>query len=305
MKEVPSYGRVFALGSVGTERALMGEVVVQEKVDGSMMCFGINEDGETVMRSHHQPIHAENCPNQFKAAMDHVLSLDLSWVVPGTYFYCEVLNTKKHNTICYDRYPTNHLVLFDVATPAGWIEDREKLSTCANNLHVDVIPELYCGEVSVDALRNLLQFPSYLGGSTVEGVVVKNYHENIALGGRMQPLFVKLVNESFKERNKVEFHAKTTRGTIDSYVESFQSEARWMKAVQHLRDQGLLVGEPKDIGILVREIDRDIKEEETENIKAELYKLVISEVLRKAKNGFPEWYKAKLIEWNVPQPDST
>jgi hypothetical protein len=303
MKEVPGYGKVFALGSVGTEQALVGNVIVQEKIDGSQFGFGVNESDDIVLRSHHQHINIENCPNQFKGAMQHVLSLILDWVPPDTYFYCEVLNTRKHNTICYDHYPTNHLVLFDVATPAGWIEEREKLSTCANNLHIDVIPELYRGEVSLDNLRNLLSTPSYLGNSTVEGVVVKNYHENIALGGRIQPLFVKLVNEAFKETNKVDFHDRTTRGTIESYVESFRSEARWLKAVQHLREQGLLVGEPKDIGTLVREIDRDIKEEETENIKEEMFRLIISDILRKAKNGFPEWYKDRLIEWNVPKPE--
>jgi hypothetical protein len=78
-----------------------------------------------------------------------------------------------------------------------------------------------------------------------------------------------------------------------------------MKAVQHLRDQGLLVGEPKDIGLLVKEVDRDIKEEEADNIKDALYKLAIGEILRKAKNGLPEFYKAKLIEWNVPQQEVT
>lgn len=299
MKQVPGYAKVFTLGSTGTERALMGNVVVQEKVDGSQFAFGVNEDGILVMRSHHQALDLDTCPKQFKAAMDHVLSLNLRWVVPDTYFYCEMLDKPKHNTICYDRYPTNHLVLFDSSSPMGWY-GRPELGVWAIQLGIDVIPELYRGEVSVEALRNLLQFPSYLGGSTVEGVVVKNYHEMVALGGRMQPLFVKLVNEAFKERNQKEFKAKTTRGTIEEYVASFQSEARWMKAVQHLRDQGLLVGEPRDIGLLVHEIDRDTLEEETENIKEELFKLVRGEILRKAKMGFPEFYKNKLIEWNVP-----
>jgi len=297
MKQIPGYAKVFTLGSTGTERALMGSVVVQEKVDGSMMCFGINEDSELVMRSHHQALDPDTCPKQFKAAMDHVLSLDLRWVRPDTFFYCEMLDTPKHNTIAYTRVPTNHLVLFDVATPAGWIENRDESIGYAQLLHIDVVPELYQGGITVNILRTLLPIQSFLGGSTVEGVVVKNYHENIALGGRMQPLFVKLVNEAFKERNQKEFKAKTTRGTVEEYVASFQSEARWMKAVQHLRDQGLLVGEPRDIGLLVHEIDRDLLEEESENIKEELFRMVRGEILRKAKMGVPEWYKAKLIEW--------
>lgn len=300
MKQVPGYGKVFALGSVGTERALVGEVVVQEKLDGSMFVFGINEDSELLMRSHHQPLDPDTRPKQFKAAMDHVRSLDLSWVPADTYFYCEMLDTPKHNTIAYARVPTNHLMLFDVLTGGAWVQSRPALVSFANCLDIEAVPELCQRDVTVEVLRDLLSTPSFLGGSTVEGVVVKNYHETIALGGRMQPLFVKLVNEGFKERNQKEFKAKTTRGTIEEYIASFQSEARWVKAVQHLRDQGLLVGEPKDIGLLVREIDRDILEEETENIKEELFRLVRSEILRKAKMNFPYWYKDKLVEWNIP-----
>jgi hypothetical protein len=300
MKQVPGYGKVFQLGSVGTERALMGSVVVQEKIDGSQFAFGVNEDGEVVLRSHHQPISPMNCPGMFKAAMDHVLSLDLSWVVPDTYFFCEVLAKPKHNTIAYERTPKNHLVLFDSSSPMGWY-GRSELWVWAEHLGIDLVPELYRGEANVEMLRSMLLTPSYLGGSTVEGVVVKNYGENIALGGRLQPLFVKLVSEAFKERNSKEFHKGTTRGTIESYVESFRSEARWMKAIQHLREQGLLIGAPQDIGPLIHEIERDLKEEESENIKRAMFGFVISDILRKAKAGFPEFYKEKLIEWNVPR----
>jgi hypothetical protein len=263
----------------------------------SQFGFGINEDGELVMRSHHQVISPENCPDMFRGAVDYVCSLDLNWVSPNTYFYCEVLCKPKHNTIAYGRVPLNHLVLFDASSPDGWF-DRKHLGEFEMRLGIDLVPELYRGFVNVETLRILLSTPSFLGGSIVEGVVVKNYHETVAPGGRMQPLFVKLVNEQFKEQNKVDFKDRTLRGTVEAYVASFQNEARWMKAVQHLRDQGLLQGEPRDIGSLVKEIDRDIKDEEEDNIKDALYKLCIHEILRKAKNGLPEWYKAKLIEWS-------
>lgn len=263
----------------------------------SQFGLGINEDGELVMRSHHQVISPENCPDMFRGAVDYVCSLDLNWVSPNTYFYCEVLCKPKHNTIAYGRVPLNHLVLFDASSPDGWF-DRKHLGEFEMRLGIDLVPELYRGFVNVETLRILLSTPSFLGGSIVEGVVVKNYHETVAPGGRMQPLFVKLVNEQFKEQNKVDFKDRTLRGTVEAYVASFQNEARWMKAVQHLRDQGLLQGEPRDIGSLVKEIDRDIKDEEEDNIKDALYKLCIHEILRKAKNGLPEWYKAKLIEWS-------
>jgi len=51
------YPKVLTLGSYMTDRALVGKVVVQEKVDGSQFRFGVvlDKDGnkKLVMGSHH------------------------------------------------------------------------------------------------------------------------------------------------------------------------------------------------------------------------------------------------------------
>lgn len=51
MKTVPSYQKILTLGSNFTENALIGEVIIQEKIDGSLFAFGVNEDGQVVTRS--------------------------------------------------------------------------------------------------------------------------------------------------------------------------------------------------------------------------------------------------------------
>ena len=56
------------------------------------------------------------------------------------------------------------------------------------------------------------------------------------------------------------------------FCESFRAEARWAKSVQHLRDNGELENEPRDIGKLIKAIKDDITEEEKENIRKFLWK---------------------------------
>ena len=293
--EVPSYTKILTLGATGTERALIGEVSIQEKVDGSQFRFGLNEDGELTMASHHATIYPEN-PGMFKAAVDY----DGRWwlALPrDTYFFCEYLAKPKHNTLTYNRVPKNHLVLFDVLLASGgWVRDHRTLDAWARSLEIDVVPELYRGDANLADVQSLLDTPSYLGGCTVEGVVIKNWGELIAVGGTTYPLFTKRVNAAFKERHGKEWKRGTGKSKRNTYVESFAAEGRWAKAVQHLRERGALEGSPRDIGALVREVQDDIAAEEMANIKEELYRLYIGDIKRAAVRGLPEWYKGKLLE---------
>jgi hypothetical protein len=171
----------------------------------------------------------------------------------------------------------------------------EALVTQAGMMGIDAIPELYRGTVaSMDALKPLLETKSYLGGQTVEGIVIKNYHELLALGGRTYPVFCKWVNAAFKERNAANWAKESNKGKLEAYLDSFSAEGRWAKAAQHLREQGLLIDAPQDIGPLMKEIQRDVEEEEAENIKRDLYRMYIGEIKRHATHGAAEWYKTRL-----------
>ena len=56
----------------------------------------------------------------------------------------------------------------------------------------------------------------------------------------------------------------------------------------------MLVGEPKDIGPLIKELYRDIEAEAMDIIKDALYEAFRKNVLNQAIIGFPEWYRARL-----------
>jgi hypothetical protein len=290
-----SYTKILVLGAQGTERALMGDVIVQEKVDGSQFRWGVDADGRARFGSHHNELFVENPDKTFAPAVTHIVSIPHR-IPSGWWFYAEYLKQPKQNTLAYGRIPRNHLALFDVwMGDDGWA-NRQALIELADAFEIDVVPELHRGPITAEGLKALLVTPSFLGNEIIEGVVIKNYHELVALGGRTYPLFTKLVREQFSERHKREWKQNSGKSKLDNYLESFQSEARWRKAVQHLAEKGELENGPRDIGKIMRAIAEDIRDEERENIMAELYDMHIGDICRSAQRGAAEWYKAQLLE---------
>ncbi len=293
----PKYPKVITLGNPRTENALTGEVIVQEKVDGSLFRFGINENKELIIGSKNVIIQNEEQYPLFKEGVEYILSIKdkILKFSPNTFFYGEYLQKPKHNVLKYTKTPKNHIVLFDVLENSKYIS-REKLIEYAEILDLDVIPELYRGVCTVEKIKELLNTDSYLGNEKVEGVVIKNYNQWINLGGIVFPLFTKYVREQFKERHNVEWKIKSPKGELQTFVERFKTEARWEKALIHLKEKGELENSVRDIGKLIKEVQKDIKEEESEYIKNHLYKIFIKDILQTAIRGLPEWYKNKLLE---------
>jgi hypothetical protein len=285
MKSIPSYTKIITLGSRYTENALVGEVILQEKVDGSQFRFGVNEDGELIFGSKSVILNPDAPEKMFEKGVNYLLSIKdliLESIPRDTYLYAELLEKPKHNVLKYEKVPTNHLVLFDVVMQGAFLE-RNGLEKITKNLNIDLIPELYRGIVPtyrdkdgslghIDFLKRIINTTqSYLGNELIEGVVIKNYKQTILLGGNIFPLFTKYVREQFKERHDAEWAIKNPKNNLLDYVEGFKSEARWQKAIQYLRDKGELEQSPRDIGKLIERVQQDIVEEEKENIKDFLY----------------------------------
>lgn len=303
MKFIPSYPKILQLGALRTEKIFEGKVVIQEKIDGSQFRFGINEDGELVLGSRRRKI-GDKPDKMFNKGVEYVKSLNLKLQYKNTYFYAEYLNRPKHNTLKYERTPKNNLVLLDVSVQGKW-QDISQLGAWAEFLDIELIPILYFGLTKhwhgdkTDIIKKYLEKESFLGGETIEGVVIKNYNETVELGGKVFPLFCKYTSDKFKERNMGSGKVKD-RWTIEKYTETFKTDARWIKAIHRLRDEGKLENSPKDIGMLIREIIADIKEEELENIKKELEHKVLGKLIRRimitATKGFADFYKEYLLK---------
>jgi hypothetical protein len=233
----------------------------------------------------------------FQLAWNVAERLDLR---DGWLYRCEYLSKPKHNTLAYERVPKDNLIVFDICTGIEDYLPWEEKHAEAERIGLESVPLLFWGMAAVDTLLSLLETESVLGGK-VEGIVVKRYDlftgdGKIAVG--------KVVREDFKEKHSREWK-KTNPGGKDILgllTETYRSEARWEKAVQHMRDQGKLEGIPRDIGTLIKEVPTDLLEEEEDAIKEALFKWAWPKIRRGVTRGLPEWYKRRLLENVAKEP---
>lgn len=300
---ITRFPKMFALGKSYVRDIFDGPVEITEKVDGSQFVFGWDHDGTLQVRSKGKEMAVDAPEKMFSLAVDYVANLPLSYT--GVTCYCEYLRKPKHNTLEYDRVPKNNLALFGVSIHNSvcdetiFVSDHEGLSGWADDLGIDVVPLLGIGEFTPETAIALLDNEkSGFGDMPPEGIVVKNYRKHLIIGeaDRVYPIMAaKYVTEKFKEQHTKGWGENgTPRNRYDMYVESFRTEARWQKAVQHLQETGEFEADPKVIGRLVKRVQEDIREEEQEAIRAFLYQEFSPAIYRKSTAGLPEWFKKNL-----------
>lgn len=294
-----AFPKIFAIGTSYVENIFEDEVEVTEKVDGSQFVFG-KIDGRMHYRSKGKVQDVVNPDKMFACGIEYIESIQAR-VPDGLAFYCELLAKSKHNTLAYERVPKNNLVLFGVSEQHGSLFGSydECLDSWASSFGIEAVRVLYRGKISnPDMLLELLERDSFLGKAKIEGVVVKNYHKQFLLGGQPMPLMAgKFVSEAFKEVHRNTWKQEHTGpGKWELFMQSYRTEARWAKAVQHLTDKGVLENDPRDISKLIMEVKADIVEEEQFEIKEFLWREFGSQLLRKSTAGLPEWYKETLLK---------
>ena len=302
-----AFPKIFAIGSDYIADIFKEPVEITEKIDGSQFVFGKFND-QVMYRSKGKMIYDGAVDKMFEIAVSHVNEIDaLGLLVNGVAYFCEYLQRPKHNVLGYESTPKRHLALFGMTIDGSFVKDHADLEVEANRLGIEVAPLIYSGKVaSADMLLDMLDRESFLGGQQIEGVVVKNYDRPFLLGGQPIPLMAgKYVSEKFKERHQKDWKERSGKSKFELFKDSFRTEARWEKAVQHLRDNGDLENAPKDIGNIIKEIQRDIIEEHEEDIRNWLYKEYIGEILRYAIRGVPEWYKTKLLKRGFRNDEDT
>lgn len=294
---ISAFPKIFSIGTGYIRDLFNEEVEVTEKVDGSQFVFG-KVGGNLYLRSKGAELFTTNPEKMFAEAISYIDSIQ-DRIPEGMIYYSEYLKNPKHNTLTYSRVPKNHLILFGVKDVSH--KFYTNINAHAEMLGIETIPVIHTGKINdPQDIFGLIDRESVLGGAKVEGVVVKNYHRQFLLGGQPMPLMAgKYVSESFKEVHRDRWGKEETGSSrIEVFMQSFRTEARWEKAVQHLTEKGELVNEPKDIGVLFKEIHNDIQEEEKENIKNFLWQEYKDQIKRTACAGFPEWYKKRLVERN-------
>lgn len=292
-----SYPSVYALGHKALENLLDDAVIVEEKVDGSQFSFGVF-DGEIRCRSKGQQLYLEAPEALFALAVEEVKALAPrlrdGWTYRGEY-----LQKPKHGGLKYARIPVHHVILFDINPAHEEYLSYDDKRAEADRIGLEVVPCMYSGRLNdaggLDFFRSLLDRVSVLGDTTIEGVVVKNYAR---FGRDKKALMGKYVSERHKETIDAEFKKDNAHGRdiLQQVGQALRTEARWQKAVQHLRERGLIEGSPRDIGVILKEVWPDIEKEERERIADKLYGWAAPTLRRMATAGLPEWYKQQLLE---------
>lgn len=292
---LPSYPKVYAVGHAAIPSLFDGEVTIEEKVDGSQFSFGIVAD-QLFARSKGAEVHLDAPDGMFSLAVRTVKEL-APLLHPGWVYRGEYLQKPKHNVLNYERVPLKHIILFDInPEPGEHYLSRIDKEREAKRLGLEIVPVLHIGPVyRPEELLRLLDNESILGSQKVEGIVVKNYSQFCRDGKAM---FGKYVREDFKEAHSKEWKASnpTLSDVVDRIIASLKNEKRWEKSVFHLRDRGELSNSPKDIGALIKEVQRDVAAEEGEYISAKLAEWATPRILRAVTGGLPEWYKKRLLE---------
>jgi hypothetical protein len=270
----------------------------------SQIAFGLINNMLHI-RSKGSKLYQDNPEKMFKEGIDYIASIQ-GLLPEGIVFYGEYLKKPKHNTLVYSRVPRNHIILFG-AKSFGKDLYLPNFQEYAEVLNLEVVPVARVNITSPDDLKAFMDLDSVLGGTKREGVVVKNYGRKFLLGGQPMPMMCgKFVSEQFKEVHKNRWGKEETgKGRFETFCESFHTEARWQKAVQHLAEKGELENSPRDIGKLMKEINIDIEEEEKADVMEYLWNEYKRDIFRAATRGAAEWYKTQLLNRSFSKEEST
>lgn len=293
-----SYPSIYNLGHAAVKDLFTSQVIVQEKIDGSQFSFGVF-GGDLKVRSKGQEMSPAEPQKMFARAVETVKELQSRGaLVDGWTYRGEVLDKPKHNVLAYNRVPVGNVILFDINKGEEDYLDADTLEFAANAIGLEVVPTfgVYLpGSIDIEGVHDLLDHDSILGGQKVEGIVVKSLS---LYGPDKKRLMGKYVSEAFKED-----HAKTWNSQAGSkqdvllrIVDRFHASARWQKAVQHLRERGTLLGEPRDIPALMQEVQADLFNEESAAISAMLFEHFKRDIGKGVVRGLPEWWKGELLK---------
>lgn len=169
MESYHSYPSIFALGHKAIKDLLTVPVIVEEKVDGSLFSWGLDENGFIRVRSKGAELQPLAPEKMFTKAVE--LANRLAPILhPGWTYRGEFLSKPKHNALAYDRVPNGNVILFDVNTGHEAYLSYQEKSAEAARIGLECVPLLFSGTVAtVEQFRALLDTPSVLGGQKAKG----------------------------------------------------------------------------------------------------------------------------------------
>ena len=295
--KLPSYGKIYNVGHPYTQDLYDQKCYIQEKLDGSQFSFGINDDGELLCRSKNRAIDVTSYEKMFNLAV-HTANrlyqedkLKMGWI-----YRAEAITQPKHNSINYKVIPPGGLVIYEIQTDKHSCLHPDQSKEVAESLGLLFAPVYYKGMVSTKEIAECCKKTSVVNPEIqIEGVVIKrliiqkiNQFDELSRS--------KYVNEEFRELhlNNPEYKKTNKESIVDNISNTFSTKERWKKVIQHMKEDGVLLGEPKDIGNICKYVQEDIFKECEPMIKDMMYALYKKDIKRAVVKGIPEWYKKHL-----------
>lgn len=297
-----SYPSIHNLGHRAIADLFSRPVRVEEKYDGSQISFG-NFDGELRIKSKGAVIVPEAPPKLFAPAVSHLAAIHRDGLLTDGWTYRgECISAPRHNALTYSRVPNGCIVLFDVNTAEESYMMWDDVQSEAACLGLEPCRVFYHGRLeNYEHAMRFMEAESTLGGPKIEGLVFKS---DDLYGTDHKLLMGKHVSEAFKEVHRKSWGQDNPKrpDALAFIAAKYATPARYQKALIHLRERGLIEGEPRDIGKLIAEAKRDLSQECTEGISLDLYRAFGDEIVGRAIRGIPTWYKELLAESQFATP---
>ena len=220
----------------------------------------------------------------------------------GITYRGEAITSPKHNVLNYGRVPAGCFAIWDLfCADINDYKHHDDHKTFALELEVEFAPAYYdgCPKAfrSVEALEEFMSRESILGGP-IEGIVIKRPGHLIG----DKPCMGKFVSGSFREKHTDGGNPKIKNFSdfdtmLMTQVSLFRTDARYDKAIAHLRDQDKLSYEMKDMPLLINELLEDFKEECKEEILEDIWNRKIVKMAGKIlPAGLAPYYKKYLAQ---------
>ncbi len=236
------YPKIFSLGSPENDGILDEIVVIESKIDGAnFRCRYLPEEDGLLFGSREQELLNNTDSERWIAIKSYKKAFEeyKESFIPNVIYFSESM--QKH-TISYDSGMPDTIGydIFDLERNEFW--DWKASKKAFNNIGIPFINVHYEGLLKDITREQLLEYikksPYRKEGD--EGIVIKTYKKLNTYG---RPLFAKIVDPVFKEKNKTIFKGETPKvKTNDSeIVNEYFTQGRFIKAINHFKDNNEVI----------------------------------------------------------------
>lgn len=281
---------------------------IEEKVDGSQLSFQRQGDAvEFRNRSKVVPVDVALDRACYANAVRAIGRL-ADRLNPAYTYHGEAVCKRRHNVVAYRVTPLKFWICYGIYDGERHL-DRPALEAECARLGLQCVQVLYANDdpLALDPAPRVIeivarieagQIESCLGGSVIEGVVVKH---NAAWHSRSKAykcIQFKHVTAAFKE-----CHVQKRAPVVQHDAESLMAHLAWIgskfalpavyqKAVQHIRENPT-GGASISLPAMQREVEKDIRKEHGQDIAEALAEAFMPVIMQYATAGITEWMAAQ------------